>query len=385
MTTASHATAGGRRRRRRSRRGRGAVSSIGLAAFLCLWVWIAHQSCRLGTERKAKSLLEREYPYPICRINTGDFSPFADDEPKTDFRQLRYGRLYTPVESANFSHATVHRNAFEQLARFPYLERLDFRDCQIDQDAVLWPGVNARLTNLEFWRTPISLEQLGCISTFAHLKYLVLDGAGLNGDWLRQVSALPRVEYLLLNNADLSDGATQSLARMKGVTWLQIPRAKIDSQLGPALASLERLECLVLDDTPFDDEGIKHLTTLKHLEQLSLAGTAITDGGMATVGTLLKLSRLSLNDTKVGDTGLRQLSQLRKLMGLDIIGTRATNSCLPTLTTMPLVKSVLVRNTRISTSAPGFVGVLKDDVWYPKVASAKEAEENSKGEAVWSK
>lgn len=378
MTTPTGSNEGGCRSRRPGRR---AARNIGLTALLCLCVWGAHQWCSLRREREAKALLERDYPYPACLISTGELFPlFAEHEPKIDVRQVMHGRLYIPVQSASFRRVTVHGFAFEQLAHFSYLERLTFQDCRIEEGEAFRLAANARLRSLQLWRTPVTLEQLRGIPRFARLKYLILDGQGLKGDWLRDVSKLRNVEHLVLNNADLSGGAADSLAHMKGLTCLQLPYATIDSTLGPALAGLGRLECLVLANTPFDDDGVKHLASLKRLKQLDLASTAITDDGMAWLARLPTLWRLSLNGTKVGDVGLRRLAQLPRLAGLNIQQTRATNLCLSALAAMPSLQDAWVRDTAISASVPGFVGVLDGGVWYPNEARAKEAENNSKDE-----
>ena len=120
---------------------------------------------------------------------------------------------------------------------------------------------------------------------------------------------------------------------------------------------------------------MKHLAALKHLKDLDLMGNAITDSGMVAFETLPKLEHVSLFGAKVSDTGLRHLSRLLpKLETLDIQGTRATNACLRTLAAMPSLKLVFVRNTAISASSAGFVGVLHhSSIWYPNEAKAKEA------------
>ena len=143
---------------------------------------------------------------------------------------------------------------------------------------------------------------------------------------------------------------------------------------------LGQLECLLLDFTSFDDEGMKHLTLLKRVRQLPLGGTAISDGGMASLEGLPNLRHLSVAKTKVSDMGLRHLSGLPRIEKLDIPETRATNSCLRILSAIPSLKNVLVGDTAISPSAPGFVGVLNDDLWYPNELKAKRAEETSKDE-----
>ena len=51
---------------------------------------------------------------------------------------------------------------------------------------------------------------------------------------------------------------------------------------------------------------------------------------------------------------------------------------------MPSLESVCLRRTAVSPTAPGFIGVLKDDVWYANEAKAKEAEERAKGEGSFS-
>ncbi|MCE5267881.1 MAG: hypothetical protein LLG00_08340 [Planctomycetaceae bacterium] len=251
MTRTPHIDAGARRDHR--------TACVVLAGFFCLCAAVAYQLCSLSAERRAQAQLKHEYPYPACMVHTGIMVPLlAEDEPRIDVRQLAHGQLYVPVESASFGHTTVQRSAFELLARFPHLDRLDFQDCRIDRGAMLSPEANARLTHLQFWRTPITLAHLRSISKCAQLEYLVLDGTDLKGNWLREVSALPNVKDLILNNADLSDGAADSLARMKALRSLQLSHAKTDSKLGPALASLENLECLSLCDTAFDDDGMKH-------------------------------------------------------------------------------------------------------------------------------
>jgi hypothetical protein len=235
------------------------------------------------------------------------------------------------------------------------------------------------LKNLELWRTPITVNGLRSISRLSRLEGLTLDGTGLKGDWLSHIYPLRELHRLTVINGDLSDGATDSLARMKGLTWLQLPHARIDSKLEPVLARLGKLECLVLDGTPFDDEGMKRLAALQHLKILFLGRTAITDAGLRSLERLPNLWRLSLSGNKVGDAGLRHLSQLPRLAGLDITATLATNSCLRGLAAISSLRATLVGQTRICASSEGFVGVMRDGVWFADEAKAKAADEYSKG------
>jgi len=354
------------------------IAAIGLivSIVVCLSGWSAFECFSLRQEQQAKAILERDYNGIVIAEIFSNSPDRTFDDQRLDIREIRRCRLFVPVTRVTIHHATIGHPVCSQLACFRSLESLTFQDCRFDPSAELPSAPFGCLKALAFWRTPIRTEILCRLGQLTRLEELILDGTGLKGDWLQHVSRLPKLRSLVLNDGDLSDGETNSLSRMKGLTSLQLSGVKIDSRLGAVIARLEKLDGLAIRNSPFDDEGMKHLAGLNRLRILILGGTAITDDGMRSLEGLVNLWRVSLCSTKVGDTGLSHLSRLPRLSGLDIRGTRATNSCLRLLAALPSLKVTLVGGTSISTSSPGFVGVLHDGVWYPNEARAKEAEEN---------
>jgi hypothetical protein len=344
---------------------RGSID-VAVAGVICVASWIAGESCSLLREQSAKAILEKDYR---ARCFPGDHAL------SIGLSHIQHGRLYAPIDSVTLSRVNADPRAFALLASFRDLRSLTLQRCQLDPSTEF--SVPKQLRRLEAIDTPIVTSHLRGISRLSELESLRLDGTALEGNWLRHVSGLRKLRSLIVRNGELTDDSARSLARMKELRSLQISQLKITAALGPAVERLEELEDLVIIDAPFDDEGMKCLVRLKHLQVLFLDGTAITDNGIANLKGLPNLWRLSLQNTEVGDEGLRYLSRLPKLGGLDIRDTRATNSCLRSLVGISSLKMVLVEHTSISASSPGFIGVLRNDAWYPDETKAKEIAEQS--------
>lgn len=326
------------------------------ATILFATVWVATECYWRCRELGAAALLEHDYNATVI---AGNRSRQAIDP-----LELRWGRLFIPVNQVSLCTTNIDTRALEQLKCFRHLESLTLQDCQIDRATLL--RLPNWITSLDIVRTDVTTADLRCISTLHELESLrFYETTVLKGDWLRPLRQLNHLKAFVLDNGDLTEGAVESLACMVHLVTLQLSAVRIDAKFGPALARLKELENLVIDEMPFDDAGLTHICALNRLRILFLSKTAISDKGMSTIGRLRNLERLSLQNTSIGDEGLIHLKDLGHLGGLDIRDTRATNASLHTLSSIKSLWTVLVDNTRISPSLEGFIGVLEDGCWFP--------------------
>ena len=114
----------------RSRRCLGVID-FGLVIVLCLSGWVANEWCWLRQEQQAVAILHRDYD--ALAMDGSVSSTMPDWRPGIDLGELQRGRLYSPVSSVFFSHrgTVIDRRAWEQIARFRYLEDITFQDCRL--------------------------------------------------------------------------------------------------------------------------------------------------------------------------------------------------------------------------------------------------------------
>lgn len=105
------------------------------------------------------------------------------------------------------------------------------------------------------------------------------------------------------------------------------------AQLG-RLATFTKLQTLSLFDTSVGDEGLERIAEFKTLKTLYLGRTRVTDAGLkrwaaggndrSDVGGVLALQTLGLSDTAVSDASLDVLATLPHLKSVNLRHTRVT-------------------------------------------------------------
>ena len=117
------------------------------------------------------------------------------------------------MSSVSFYHhgTVIDRRAWEQIARFRYLEALAFQGCRLESAVKFCFARPGSMKKLTLCKTPITTSSLRSLSHLSNLEFLWLDGIGLKGDWLKPIANLHNIERLIVDHGDLSGGAADSL------------------------------------------------------------------------------------------------------------------------------------------------------------------------------
>jgi uncharacterized protein (TIGR02996 family) len=212
-----------------------------------------------------------------------------------------------------------------ELARFPYLTRLD------------------GFQHLE----PAQLGRLGLCPNVKRLRLYASPYALTPGQWAA-LGGLAHVEELCLSSHEVvfGDGLTH-VAAMSGLKELNLEDANVGDEQVAALAAATGLEVLDLSRTGVTDAGLTFLPSLTRLRELCLNHLAITD---ATVEALagLPLTSLDVGDTDVKDplACVLRFPRLRKV-GLRRL-TPISDRHLPELLKLPELREVDLRLTGVT-------------------------------------
>ncbi|MCI0640424.1 MAG: sigma-70 family RNA polymerase sigma factor [Gemmataceae bacterium] len=131
---------------------------------------------------------------------------------------------------------------------------------------------------------------------------LMLAGAPVTDDDVRQFDGLEKLESLNLQKTSITDVALRHLRPHK------------------------QLKSLSLAETSVSDEGLKQLRQLTALESLDLRKTRVTDAGLCLLKENVQLKSLNLAGTAIGGAGLEEVAHLKQLQYLDLLACRLTEA-----------------------------------------------------------
>lgn len=106
-----------------------------------------------------------------------------------------------------------------------------------------------------------------------------------------------------------------------------------------------------LSDTKANDEDMRLIVRLRGIQGLHVDGTEISDGGVATIAELPRLRFLTLSNTSVTSQGIKELIKSKRLLMLSIGDTPTDDSAIPFLMQVKSLRSLFVRNSRITGAA----------------------------------
>lgn len=163
----------------------------------------------------------------------------------------------------------------------------------------------------------------------------------------KQVETNPNVESIELQYMDITDDAMAYIGKLKRLKSLNIMYTRVADDGLKYLIDLP-IEYLNLLETSVTDKGMKYIGQMKHLNQLFLHSTHVTDAGLADLKNL-PLGDLNLASTSITDKGIPALLPFREsLWKVDLSSTHVTNACLPSLSQLEVVDTLLLAGTDIT-------------------------------------
>lgn len=210
-----------------------------------------------------------------------------------------------------------------------------------------------------------------------HLEVLELAKSSITDKGLRAIGGLLSLKHLDISDTKVSDEGVQSLLALRGIKYLDISRTRISDAGAVELAKLKRLEVLNADETDIGDEGVHRIAeNCKRLRILSLNRTKVTGNSLASIKMLAGLEKLELagnsniddedvwniddlgnlwlldlSNTNVTTAGISRLSGHKNLEFLFLTGTAVDDDVIPVLASLPSLRSVYLRNTRVTEEA----------------------------------
>jgi Leucine-rich repeat (LRR) protein len=176
------------------------------------------------------------------------------------------------------------------------------------------------LTELNFFRVPISDRNLNQFQKLLHLRKLTISRGSIPPDdsqitdiGLASIAAMPELETLWLDNQGLQPAAgitAVGVARLKNLKNLRVLHLEGEEYTDAGVAFLKdltELRELNLESNNITDATLVQLEGLSHLEELHLYGCEITDASLASLRKLTNLKILTLMSTRVSYTGFSTL------------------------------------------------------------------------------
>lgn len=147
----------------------------------------------------------------------------------------------------------------------------------------------------------------------------------VDGD-LGNLTNFSKLDWLVINHTQVTDSGLAQLANLTELAHLDLEHSKITDAGLVHLQGLTKLDTLLLSKTQVTGAGLVHLKGLPKLRFLYLDGTQITDGEMANLAGMTELEWLSLSDTKITDAGVEHLAGLTTLKQLNLSSTQVTGA-----------------------------------------------------------
>jgi beta-lactamase regulating signal transducer with metallopeptidase domain len=180
---------------------------------------------------------------------------------------------------------------------------------------------------------------------------------GVTGDELLELPPLPRLRELQLAQASFEPGELAALERLPELEALQLATPADDETLADLrrLPRLRRLSLTQAGPTAREatgDYGLELLAAMPQIESLSFSSCSFSPAGLRLLGQLPKLKRLNLAQAHfMTQPEFAALAQLPALQELSLNGRDATREAIATLSAMPGLRALRLRDLPQESSA----------------------------------
>lgn len=227
------------------------------------------------------------------------------------------------------------------LAEFPRLEALNLAGPEItDAGLAKIPQLN-QLKSFGIRGgqvTSVGLRQLNP----AKIEYLSLEDMRLDEDAMKVIGSFRNLRDLYIYRTTISPNGFGHLSSLVRLTRLELRSVGLTDEGCSGLAKLESLETLHLINNPLSDQGVGHLVGLSELRVLRIDDTQVGDGGLEKLKRLQSLQHLHIINTKVTDAGMRHFREMPNLSTIDLQGTEVTDKGIRELHSVRGLRNLLV-------------------------------------------
>jgi hypothetical protein len=201
-----------------------------------------------------------------------------------------------------------------------------------------WKGLRAlkdrHITDVDVEETPFSSSDLKHLANLKDLKYLVIRGIDLRGNFLEALSGLNSLETIVIEDGQIDAEGWEAMAKIKSLT--RISALDTTPWSGRDIKPICRLPLVALDvqNTNLGDEGAECLSVIDTLVTLEVNNTHITDVGLKCLSEIDSLQILYMKTNDVTDSGLMYLKNLKALRILKATETKITRKGVTRLTAL---------------------------------------------------
>lgn len=237
---------------------------------------------------------------------------------------------------------SLHRDALAQLTtKLPF--SLNLADSDVtDESLINIKSLNVVHLNLS--GTQISDQGLIYLSGHEHCQNLDLSYTQCSSNGLTDmVTSLP-LQSLILRGTKLSEDALEAFGQCTQLTLLNLANTNVQDQWLSALSNAKELEYLILYRT--DVTGIT-LGDLTNLSYLDLSFCPVDSKTIEQLNLLTNLASLQLMGINISHEAVKYFTTTN-ITHLNLSSSSLTNRDLRTLSTMPALKELFVRNCDIN-------------------------------------
>jgi hypothetical protein len=255
------------------------------------------------------------------------------------------------------------------LAQLPTLTALDVSHLVGEAKHAVLEQLCGTLTMLSLRFCQIQEESMNSICKLTALSTLVLSDNYVSGTCLERLGSLPALAALDVSNNDIGFDRSSDHESLRSLTslvslninnnplvssrqWLNGLNATTHLSNLRLLTRLERLDMQGYDGG-VEDMGLYHLRTMSHLTALGIRSNSISDNGLESlVRALPRLLHLDIGDNEMSSDVAKILAQhATQLVSISASASALSDSALFYLTQLPKLRTIDMRNTRITEEA----------------------------------
>lgn len=207
----------------------------------------------------------------------------------------------------------------------------------------------SNLKELELFGPNVTDAGMPAVGALNSLERLRLDRMNIGDDGLRSLRNFEHLRELGLAGTRITDKGLDAIADNKAIEFVDLSRTKATDAGLAKFENLEELRGLRLDDTGITGKGVEALSKAPRFVRVSIQNAKVDDEGAAAVARVSRLRAVNLSGNDITDAAIRSFKELRLLDQLELDRcTKLTDESVAVLKTLPSLKQVSLRGTKLS-------------------------------------
>ncbi|MAT12820.1 MAG: hypothetical protein CMM02_17640 [Rhodopirellula sp.] len=267
-----------------------------------------------------------------------------------DNTHVTFAGLKSISENSNLRHlslrscllGSLHPDALSQLTtKLPF--SLNLADSDVTDEALI-NIQSLNVVHLNLSGTQISDQGLTYLSGHAYCQSLDLSYTQCSSNGLTDVVTSLPLQSLILRGIKLNEDALEAFGQCTQLTILNLANTNVQDQWLAALGNAKELEYLILYRTEVTGITLGELTNLSYLD---LSFCPVDSKAIEQLDLLTNLASLQLMGLNLSHQAVKYFTKTN-ITHLNLSNSSITNRDLHTLSMMPALKELFVRNCDIS-------------------------------------